>query len=87
MNSMICIYKEKGQMGNGYMLSLVGGWIAYDGKEAINRINNKLSGKDKMPIKLDGLNLESIINIELLLRKKDLFISGDLFWLYNYKPK
>ena len=87
MNSMICIYKEKGQLGNGYMLSLVGGWIAYGGKEAIDEKINKLIEKDKMEIKLKGLNLESIINIELLLRKKGLFISGDLFWLYNYKPK
>jgi len=85
MNSMICKYK-KDNIGSGQMLSLVGGWIAYGGKEAIDEIIDDLSeGEKKIPT--TGLNLESIINIELLLRRKGSFISGDLFWLYNYKSK
>jgi hypothetical protein len=80
MNSMICKYK-KDNIGSGQMLSLVGGWIAYGGKEAIETITNDLSKEEKKKIPITGLNLESIINIELLLRRKGSFISGDLFWL------
>ena len=96
MDSMICKYKKRGDTGLGYMLSLVGGWIAYGGVEALKDTMDKLSKKlSKKSSKSEGnyeilktisaLNIESIINVELLLRENKLFINGDIFWLYKHK--